>query len=230
MRLLPFTFGVLALGQTACSPKPQTEAPSDAPVAKAETPPSTSISGLPAGDYKLDATHASLNFRVNHLGFTQYTAGFDRFDAQLTLDPANPAAAQLKATVDVKSLDLPAPPEGFIDDLLDTTWFDAGKFPDITFVSTKVEMTGANTARIHGDLTLRGVTKPIVLDAKFNGGYPGIPQMDPNARIGFSATGTLKRSDFGMSYGIPEAGSTMGVSDAVDIAIEAEFSGPELKS
>jgi polyisoprenoid-binding protein YceI len=88
-------------------------------------------------------------------------------------------------------------------------------------------VTAANNVRITGDLTLHGVTHPVVLDAVFNGGYAGHP-MDPHARIGFSAQGTLKRSEFGIAFGIPAPGSTMGVSDDVDVIVEAEFSGPPL--
>jgi polyisoprenoid-binding protein YceI len=73
---------------------------------------------------------------------------------------------------------------------------------------------------------LRGVTAPVALEVRFNGGYSGFPPYDPNARIGFSAHGTLDRSAFGMIVGIPPQGSTMGVSDSVDFAIEAEFTGP----
>jgi polyisoprenoid-binding protein YceI len=86
---------------------------------------------------------------------------------------------------------------------------------------------GANGLRITGDFTLHGVTKPVVLNATYNGGYAGHP-FDPHARIGFSATGKLKRSDFGVAYGIPAPGTTMGVGDDVDIVIETEFSGPPL--
>ena len=99
----------------------------------------------------------------------------------------------------------------------------------MTFRSSKVEVTGSNTMKISGDLTLRGVTRPMVLDATYNGGYAGHP-LDPNARIGFSAHGTLKRSDFGMTVGIPAPGTTMGVGDEVEVIIETEFSGPPLKS
>ncbi|HYM35134.1 MAG TPA: YceI family protein, partial [Steroidobacteraceae bacterium] len=120
------------------------------------------------------------------------------------------------------------PPEGFVDALLGEQWLNAAQFPQMTFKSTKLESTGANSVRIVGDFTLHGVTKPAVLEATFNGGYAGHP-MDPHARIGFSAHGSLKRSEFGIAYGIPEPGSTMGVSDEVQVAIEAEFSGPELK-
>ena len=88
-------------------------------------------------------------------------------------------------------------------------------------------MTGPATADVTGDLTLKGVTKPVTLHATFNGGYEGHPQ-DPHARIGFSAHGVLKRSDFGITLGIPAPGTTMGVFDDVEFAIDAEFSGPAL--
>jgi polyisoprenoid-binding protein YceI len=119
------------------------------------------------------------------------------------------------------------PPRGFQEELRGPQWLDAANFKDITFKSTSVTLTGPNTAKIAGDFTLHGVTKPLTLDTTFNGGYVGHP-MDPNARIGFSATGTLNRSDFGISYGVPAPGSTMGVSDAVEIIIEAEFTGPPM--
>ena len=95
------------------------------------------------------------------------------------------------------------------------------------FRSTKVELTSANTARITGDFTFHGVTLPVTLDAAFNGGYAGHP-FDPNARIGFSARGSLKRAAFGVVEGIPPPGTTMGVSDNVEFIIEAEFNGPAL--
>lgn len=183
---------------------------------------------LPAGTYILDKTHASLVFNVNHLGFSNYTMSFNNFNATLDIDPKTPEKASVKASIDSPSLDLPNPPEGFTDTILGKDWLNAAKFPAITFTSTRVEMTGSKTAKIHGDLELVGVKKPVVLDAVFNGGYAGHP-MDPKARIGFSATTSFARSDFGMKYGIPEAGTTMGVGDNINVVIEAEFSGPPLK-
>jgi polyisoprenoid-binding protein YceI/carbon monoxide dehydrogenase subunit G len=185
---------------------------------------------VPAGDYSLEKHHATLTFRVDHLGFSNYTAQFKRFDAQLTFDPANLAASTVTATVDPRSLDLVNPPAGFVETLLSAAWLDAKQFPQMTFKSTKVEQTAVNKVRVTGDFTLHGVTKPITLDATFNGGYAGLAQFDPNARIGFSARGVFNRSDFGISYGIPEPGSKMGVSDAVEFFVEAEFSGPPLQS
>ena len=187
---------------------------------------------VPAGAYTLDKAHASLIFRVNHIGFSNYTRRFKRFDAALQFDPANMARSSVTVSVDATSLetDYPSPKELDFNALLQNEqWLDTAKFPQMTFRSSKVEVTAPSTLKISGDLTLRGVTRPMVLDATYNGGYEGHP-LDPHARIGFSAHGTLKRSDFGMTVGIPAPGTTMGVGDEVEVIIEAEFSGPPLKS
>jgi polyisoprenoid-binding protein YceI len=186
---------------------------------------------VPAGRYTLDPSHATLIFRVDHLGFSNYTARFLRFDADLEFDPENPAAARLTATVDADSIetDFPFPDQvDFNAQLRGEEWLNTDAHPQMSYRSTDIVMTGPTTARIDGELTLRGVTRPLALQATFNGGYAGHP-MDPNARIGFSAVGTLLRSDYGMNFGIPEPGSKMGVSDEVEIIIEAEFNGPPKK-
>jgi polyisoprenoid-binding protein YceI len=189
--------------------------------------PQTAAPAVPAGVYTTDAAHTTLVFRLNHLGFSHYTAQFTKIDATLNFDPNKPEASSIKATIDPRSLSLPTPPAGFHDQLLGKDWLNADSFPQITFQSTKVERTGKNSARITGELSLHGVKAPIVLETTYNGGYAGHP-MDPHARIGFSAHGVFKRSDFGMSYGIPAPGTTMGVSDAVDVSIETEMNGPPL--
>jgi len=145
----------------------------------------------------------------------------------LIFDPSNPSASSITATIDPRSLGLENPPAGFVDELLGAKWLNATGFPQMNFRSTKVELTSANTAKIKGDFTFRGVTLPVTLDASFNGGYAGHP-FDPNARIGFSARGSLQRAAFGVKEGIPAPGTTMGVSDNVEIIIEAEFTGPPL--
>ena len=181
-----------------------------------------------AGLYRLDPYHASLVFKVDHLGFSFYTASFFDFDATLAIDPAKPEDATLNATVEVASLTLPRPPDGFLAQLLGAEWLDAGRFPRMTFRSTAIERTGESTARVMGELTFRGQSRPVTFTATFNGGYPGLPGLDPQARIGFSAQGVLRRSDFGLSIGVPPEGSSMGVGDAVTFTIEAEFNGPPL--
>lgn len=208
----------------ACSP-PASQAPTSEAPAETAAAPAPSVEGLPAGAYTIDKSHTSVTFRVSHLGFSNYTAEFSDVDGQLQLDPANPAAATLNVTIDPRSLDIPAPPAGFLNALLGAQWLNAAQFPEITYRSTSIEVTGANTARVTGDLMLHGVTKPVVLEVTFNGGYAG-NQMDPNARLGFSAHGTLSRSEFGVSLGVPPPGSNMGVGDAVEFTIETEFNGP----
>lgn len=200
-----------------------------APAAKAPAPPAaaTPVAAAPAGRYKTDPLHSSLNFRVNHMGFSHYTARFLKFDATLDFDPKNVAAMKLSASIDPKSLqtNYPQPnPEkvDFDKQLSGPEFLDADKYPAMTFVSTKVAPTGSDTADVTGDFTLHGVTKPVTLHVKYNGGYPGM-SLDPGGRIGFSATGTLKRSDFGIGFGIPAPGSNMGVFDEVEIAIETEM-------
>lgn len=206
-----------------------TDTPAAAPATESASVTAPSAEGLPAGDYKLDPLHSTLVFSASHLGFSNYTMQFAKFDADLKLDPANPSAASLTASVDPGSLVLPSPPEGFLDDLLGENWIDAAQFPEVTFKSTSVTRKGENVADVVGNLTLHGVTKPITLEVTFNGGYVSHPY-EPNARIGFSAKGVFKRSDFGIAYGIPDPGSNMGVSDEVRVVIESEFTGPPLEN
>jgi polyisoprenoid-binding protein YceI len=99
----------------------------------------------------------------------------------------------------------------------------------MTFTSTAVELTAPDRARVTGDFSMNGVVAPVTLEVRFNGGYKGLAQYDPNARIGFSASGTLNRSVFNVVTGLPAPGSKMGVGDTVRFQIEAEFTGPPLE-
>ena len=182
----------------------------------------------PAGAYKLDKSHASLILRASHLGFSTYTTRFSRFDAELTFDPKNLTASKVVTTIDATSFEMDAAPQMCLDIMKGPQMLDTAKFPQIIFKSESVRMTGAKSMDISGTLTLHGVTKPIILTATYNAGYPGMPEMDPQARVGFSAHGSFKRSNFGITYGVPAPGTTMGVGDLVDFSIEAEFTGPPL--
>ena len=180
----------------------------------------------PAGSYELDRSHTSLTLRVDHLGLSRYTARFTGLDGRLAFDPARPEASQVTITVDAKSLetDYPDPALDFDAQLTGPEWLDAARYPTIEYRSTRIQRTGADTARITGELTLHGVTRPIVLEARFNGGYAAVPG-DPSgaSRIGFSAQGTLKRSQYGISYGVPAPGTSLGVGDDIEVMIESEF-------
>lgn len=225
-RFLP-VIAVAALA-AACSPRPGGEAKTAAaPDAKAAAPAAAQPpSDAPAGEYAMDLSHTSILFRVSHVGLSRYTGRFVKADGKLKFDPANPAAQSVTATIDARSLqtDYPEPAKLDFDAQVQKEFLDAANHPQITFTSTKVEPTGPRTARVTGDLTLKGVTKPVVLEATWNGGYKPMA-MDPGGRVGFSAHGTFKRSDFGITYGIPAPGTTMGVGDEVEVIIETEFAG-----
>jgi polyisoprenoid-binding protein YceI len=218
MRTVP---AILTLGSLAAGPLPGEFVLAAGPIAPAATE-------VPAGSYSLDRNHASLLFRVDHLGFSHYTARFTRFDARLELDPADPAASSVTATIDPTSIetDNPDPALDFDHQLQNPDWLSTAQFPQMTFRSTRLELTGPNTARVLGDLDLHGVSREVTLDVTFNGGYAANPLDPSGSRIGFSAHGALRRSEFGIAAGLPPPGSTFGVGDQVEILIEAEFTRP----
>jgi polyisoprenoid-binding protein YceI len=194
----------------------------------AAPPPMPAPSMPPAGEYHLDKSHASVIMRVSHLGFSTYTTRFSRFDSELTFDPNQIAASKVSTTIDADSFEMDGAPSMCFDIMKGEKMLDTKKFPKILFKSEKVRMTGAKSMEITGAFTLHGVTRPMVLKATYNGGYAGMPNMDPQARVGFSAHGQFKRSDFGIKFGVPAPGTSMGVGDLVDFSIEAEFVGPPL--
>lgn len=182
----------------------------------------------PAGHYQLDKAHASLLMRANHLGFSTYTTRFSRFESDLTFDPNNIPASKLVTTIDASSFEMDAAPQFCLDIMKGPQFLDVTKFTTIVYRSNTVRMTGPKSFEIVGTLTLHGVTRPLVLTGTYNGGYPGMPKTDPQARIGFSAHGSFKRSEFEMVTDLPAPGTTMGVGDLVDVSIEAEYNGPPL--
>jgi polyisoprenoid-binding protein YceI len=196
--------------------------------AETPPPPAGSVMPAPAGQYKIDPSHASLELRVNHMGFSTFTTRFNHFEAALSFDPLNIPASKVSATIDTSSIELESWPKQCVDILKGPQLLNTDKFPHIEFKSERIEMTGPKAMQIYGTLTVLGVSRPVVLESTFNGGYAGMANMDPNARIGFSAHGSLKRSEFGMNFGIPAAGTSVGVGDSIDVRIEAEFVGPPL--
>ncbi|MEH3106386.1 MAG: YceI family protein [Sphingomonas fennica] len=183
-------------------------------IAQAPTtaPGAPDASRVKAGTYTVDSGHTQVLFTVDHLGFSTYWGIFGGATGTLTLDPARPAAATV-------SIEIPLSGVVTTSDRLNAhlkapDFFDAAKFPTATFKSTAVAVSGTS-AKISGNLTIKGVTKPVVLDAKFHGA--GASPMSKAETIGFDATTTVKRSDFGVSYGIPM------VSDEVPLKITVAF-------
>jgi polyisoprenoid-binding protein YceI len=172
-----------------------------------------------AGTYAADPAHSLMTFEVNHFGFNDYYGIFGDIAGTLELDPANLAAAKVDVTIPVASVTTAS--KGLTDHLL-RPGKDGGK-PDFfgaapapaRFVSTSVERTGDNTANITGNLTLNGVTKPVTFEAEFTGA--GVNPMNKKETVGFEAEVEIKRSDFGVNYGIPL------VSDEVELDISVAF-------
>ena len=195
----------------------------------ADNVPAPAAAPVPQGAYQMDKAHTSLLFKVNHLGFSTFTGRFTRYDATLAFDPTKLAASSVNVTIDPKSIASDNAPDGFLAQLSGENFLDAAKFPQMTFASRSIEDAGNGNFRIRGELTLHGVTRPLTLEARYNGGYAGHP-FDPHARVGFSAHGEFKRSDFGVSFGIPTPATHMfGVGDEVEVQLETEFSGPALQ-
>jgi polyisoprenoid-binding protein YceI len=183
----------------------------------------------PAGTYATDPAHTRLWFIVDHLGFSRYMALFTKVEATLQFDPEHPEAMSVAATVDVGSLEThnPATDYNFNEIVSGEDLLNAPAHPQATFVSTRVELTGETTASVTGDLTLNGVTKPVTFAVTYNGGWGHMPLDPMGARAGFSLETTIKRSEFGISFGVPEPGSKMGVGDEVQIFVETEMSNPD---
>jgi len=227
MRTLFAGASLALLALAACSPAPLvTEAPVIAAAEIAAPAPITIAA--PAGEYVSDPNHASVEFKLQHLGLSFYTLKFRTYDATVAFDPANVAASKVTATI--KPTDILA---GFPGDYVanhpgtkfksweedlatSTNFLDAKQFPTITFTSTLTAPSGERSAKVTGDLTLKGVTKPITLDVTFSGETASHPFSKVPA-IGFSATGTFKRSDFGLDY------LTGMVGDDVAVEIEGDF-------
>ena len=170
------------------------------------------------GNYELEKTHAFLTWRVKHNGLSNYTARFTDFDASIDFNPDNPVQSSVTATINPLSIETDHPTNDNWNNTLatDGKWFNGDEFPQIVFQSTSIEQTGEFTGIITGDLTLLGVTQEVKLNATYNG-TGNAPWFGTRDLIGFSATGTLKRSDFGMTALLPNIG------DEVEIIIEAEF-------
>lgn len=170
----------------------------------------TLIAGTARADlnrYIYDPAHTQIFFSVNHLGFSFSTGRFNAFSGDFTFDPAQVEKSQVNATIDINSLDMAS--DEWDTHLKGKDFFNAEKFPQMAFKSTKVEKTGEKTGKLTGDLTLLGVTKPVTLDVTWNGSGPH--PMTKNMIAGFSANGSLKRSDFGMTYGLGMVGDDIKI-------------------
>ncbi|MGH6949532.1 MAG: YceI family protein [Vitreimonas sp.] len=182
---------------------------------------------VPSGQYTLDPHHTTVTVSARHFGLSNYVLRFNGVTGSLNFNAEDPAQSSVEATVAVTSLDTPfAGDRDFDAELQNSEWLDAAGFPTATFRSTAVERTGPNTARVTGDLTIHGVTRPVTLDATYNASHRQHPMGPQVSLIGFSARGDVRRSEFGVRTLLPTTGGMDGVSDEVHLQIEAEFMRP----
>jgi polyisoprenoid-binding protein YceI len=160
-----------------------------------------------ADTYTLDTNHTNVVWTINHFGFSNPSGKITKVEGTLTLDEANPANS--KVTVKMSPANLDTGIEKLDEHLKSKDFFDVASFPDITFESSKVELTGKDTAKVTGTLTLHGIAKPVTLDVKLN--KIGTNMMGKKT-AGFSASTIIKRSDFGMTTYLPNLGDSVGIS------------------
>src|SRR5271170_6463218 len=161
--------------------------------------------------WNIDVVHSTVGFTVRHLMVSKVHGYFTKWSGSLAFDEQNPSASHAEATIEVASVDTREPQR---DGHLRTgDFFEAEKYPHMTFKSTAVERVSSDKFKVTGDFTLRGVTKPVVLDVEY-GGRSKHPQM--GERVGFSANTSINRKDFGVSYNqVIEAGG-LAISEKVD--------------
>ncbi|MBY6265161.1 polyisoprenoid-binding protein [Azospirillum sp. 412522] len=162
--------------------------------------------------YKIDPAHTAVAFIVNHVGFSNVIGRFNTVGGDVVFDKDAVEKSTVTVSIDTTSVDTNHAKRD--EHLRSPDFFNAKEFPKMTFKSTKIEKTGEKTGKLHGDLTMLGVTKPVVLDVTFN--KDGVSPASKLETAGFSARGTVKRTEFGMKYGAPAIG------DDIHLLIEVE--------
>lgn len=161
----------------------------------------------PAQSWRIDETRTSIAFRVDAVGFPQTRGHFTRYSGRILIDFEHPAKSFTTFTVQAASVDVGSP--SFNDFVKGSMLLDVAKFPTLSFSSTSVEKVDSHTARITGNLTMLGVTRPVTLTVNVDAGGPARGRI-----VSFVATGTIKRSDYGMIFGIPL------IDDALEITVK----------
>lgn len=201
--------------EAATSPAPMPEAAMEASEAVA-SPAAFDVSGTVAGVYRSDPRHAYITFSYDHQGYSRPWLRWRSWTADLNWNPSAPEQSSIAAAIDATSADSGV--DEFDGHLKSADFFDAANHPQITFASTSVSLAGGSAGTIVGDLTIKGVTKPVTLDVTIN--KAANDDFAKAYKLGFSAKGVVKRSDFGVDKYVPFVG------DDVTVVIEAEFVMP----
>ncbi|MBL6905085.1 MAG: YceI family protein [Pseudomonadales bacterium] len=175
----------------------------------------TDVTELRGGAYTLDPDHATLLWKINHLGFSTFIGRFNDFDATLDFDPENIESSQVEVVINTAGLDINN--EEFAEELRGDAWFNVEQFPQAVFRSTSfIEAIDEDSFVFTGDLTLLGVTAPVDLEINFHGG--GRNFLTRSYTLGFSASTSFLRSDYGLNRF-----TSFGVGDEIELEIHVEF-------
>lgn len=168
---------------------------------------------LPPNGWRVDPVHSAINFRVRHLGVEWVNGRFSAWNSELVYDPANPEAASV--TTHIRTTSVNSDNERRDNDIRSGNYLLVDSFPEITFVSRQVQRVDATHLRVTGDLTIRGVTRPVVLETEILGMLNG----SRGKRIAFTATTSIRRQDFGVTFSRIVEGAQL-VGDEVRITID----------
>ena len=171
------------------------------------------LSTVPSGEYGLDDHHAYISFTYSHIGFSTPHVGFRKFDASLTLDSAKPENSAIEVVIDTTSVDSRV--EEFNGHLRGSNFFDTDNYPQATFRSTRIAANEDGTFDVTGDLTIKGITKSVTLDATLN--KAAMHPMRNIPTVGFSAETQILRSDFGMDRAVPAVGDEVTIYITVEM-------------
>jgi polyisoprenoid-binding protein YceI len=174
----------------------------------------TEITELRAGQYTIDSDHASVLWKINHLGFSTFIGRFNDIEASLDFDPENIENSSVEVIINTAGLDINNPE--FAEELRGSNWFDVENFPQAVYRTTSFLESNENTFVFEGELTLLGVTAPVTLNVVFNGG--GRNFLTRKYTLGFSGSANFQRSVFGLSRF-----TSFGVGDDIDLEIHIEF-------
>lgn len=168
--------------------------------------------------YQIDPTHTATVFSWDHFGFSTPSGNFSNIQGTINVDEKQPEKSSVNVTIPLNSLNTNV--KALDEHLMAADWFDAAKYPTITFKSTKVETQDKKNFKITGDLTVKGVTKPVVLDAVLN--KQGPHPMTKAATVGFNATTSFDRSAFGIAGFVPNVGDKITVNITTEASVAAK--------
>jgi polyisoprenoid-binding protein YceI len=172
---------------------------------------------MPLEKWVPDNVHSDISFSVRHMMVSKVRGHFRKWSGSLSFDEADPAASRLEVSIEAASIDTAEPPRD--EHLRSADFLDAARYPALTFVATAVEKLGGQEFKVTGDLTIRGVTRPVVLDTEYFG-----RSKDPwgGERAGFSAKTSISRKDYGLEWNVALETGGFLVGDRVDINLEIE--------